>query len=116
DDATKPLTHWGTQNGTSAVAPLWAALVAQLNQAHGSRLGHLNPWLYGQSGGLTDVAKGDNVNPKAPDREAWKATGGWDPCTGLGVPDGSKLLDLVRKQLPLTPSRHPSGVREKEQS
>ena len=32
--------------GTSAVAPLWAALVAQLNQRLGSQAGFLNPLVY----------------------------------------------------------------------
>jgi kumamolisin len=99
-DASRPLTHWGTQNGTSAVAPLWAALVAQLNQVNGSPLGFINPLLYDQSSSpsLTDIATGNNVNPKSTDKKAWNATSGWDPCTGLGVPNGSRLSKLIKNR------------------
>jgi kumamolisin len=75
--------------GTSAVAPLWAALVAQLNQRLGSPIGFLNPTLYGAAGqkALRDITKGTNG--------AYKAAKGWDPCTGFGSPNGAKLLDVM---------------------
>lgn len=72
--------------GTSAVAPLWAALVALINQQTGKSLGFLNPRLYSEAvdaSGIHDVTKGDNGS--------FKATSGWDPCTGLGSPDGAAL-------------------------
>ncbi len=81
--------------GTSAVAPLWAALVARLAQATGTRFGLLQPALYAgattkSSGdGFRDVTSGDNGN--------FTATPGWDACTGLGVPDGTRLLALLQK-------------------
>ena len=73
--------------GTSAVAPLWAALVALINQQTGKAVGFLNPRLYAQAvkaSGFHDVTEGDNG--------AFDAAQGWDPCTGLGSPDGAKLL------------------------
>ena len=76
--------------GTSAVAPLWAALVARLAQATGRRFGLLNTELYrGAAAGLPapgfhDVVDGSNG--------AYSAGPGWDPCTGLGSPDGVALL------------------------
>ena len=76
--------------GTSAVAPLWAALVARLAQATGRRFGLLQLALYhavtpGQvPPGFRDVTSGSNG--------AYSAGKGWDPCTGLGVPDGTALL------------------------
>ncbi|GAA2066732.1 S53 family peptidase [Leifsonia soli] len=76
--------------GTSAVAPLWAALVARLAQSTGTPLGLLQPRLYdavpaGQvADGFRDITTGDNG--------AYRATAGWDACTGLGVPDGARLL------------------------
>jgi kumamolisin len=76
--------------GTSAVAPLWAALVARLAQSTGKPLGLLQPRLYdavpaGQvADGFRDITTGDNG--------AYRATAGWDACTGLGVPDGARLL------------------------
>ncbi len=72
--------------GTSASAPLWAALLARLNQGLGAKVGFLNPVLYTRlSPGVTrDVVTGDNG--------AYRAGVGWDPCTGWGSPDGAKLL------------------------
>jgi kumamolisin len=74
--------------GTSAVAPLWAALIALVNQQTGRNAGFLNPTLY--SGGETnfyDITSGSNGS--------YKAAAGWDPCTGLGSPDGQKIATLV---------------------
>ena len=73
--------------GTSAVAPLWAGLVALMNQKLGAPVGYLNPMLYGSlvgKGALRDITSGDNG--------AYTAKQGWDPCTGWGTPIGSKLL------------------------
>ncbi len=81
--------------GTSAVAPLWAALVARLAQATGRRFGLLQPALYGstQPGqlapGFRDITTGNNG--------AYQAGPGWDACTGLGVPDGVQLLAALRQ-------------------
>ena len=79
--------------GTSAVAPLWAALVARLVQSTGRPLGLLQPRLYdsvpaGQvAAGFRDIVTGDNG--------AYQASAGWDACTGLGVPEGTKLLSSL---------------------
>jgi kumamolisin len=75
--------------GTSAVAPLWAALVARINQQLGKPIGFLNPAVYSAAGqsALNDITKGTNG--------AYTATKGWDACTGFGSPDGAKLLDAV---------------------
>jgi kumamolisin len=73
--------------GTSAVAPLWAALVARINQRLGKPIGFLNPLIYSQAveaSGFHDITQGNNG--------AFKAAAGWDPCTGLGSPDGVPLL------------------------
>jgi kumamolisin len=74
--------------GTSAVAPLWSALVALINQSRGRPLGYLNPALYTLgTPGLRDITSGNNG--------AYKAGPGWDPCTGLGSPNGAVLLALL---------------------
>ena len=75
--------------GTSAVAPLLAALVARITQRLGAPVGFLNPVLYGAAGRSTvhDITKGTNG--------AYKASKGWDACTGLGSPDGAKLLRVL---------------------
>jgi kumamolisin len=79
--------------GTSAVAPLWAGLIALLNQKRGKAVGYLNPFLYqqyqqlAQSKALRDVTSGNNG--------AYSAGPGWDACTGLGTPDGALLLQAL---------------------
>jgi kumamolisin len=73
--------------GTSAVAPLWAALVARLNQKIGKPVGFLNPSIYVkavEAAGFHDITQGNNG--------AFSAAVGWDPCTGLGTPDGAKFV------------------------
>jgi kumamolisin len=75
--------------GTSAVAPLWAALVARMVQSLGSPLGLLQPRLYELKTGLRDVTTGDNGT--------FSAKAGWDACTGLGTPDGTALLAALSK-------------------
>ncbi len=80
--------------GTSAVAPLWAALVARLVQATGRPLGLAQPALYAAASagavppGFRDITQGSNG--------AFRAVPGWDACTGLGVPDGEALLVALR--------------------
>jgi kumamolisin len=73
--------------GTSAVAPLWAALVALINEQTGKPIGFLNPHIYAQAveaAGFHDVTEGNNG--------AFSAGEGWDACTGLGSPNGAQLL------------------------
>jgi len=79
--------------GTSAVAPLWAALVCRLSQGLGHHLGLLQPAIYADAPagttppGFRDITSGSNG--------AYTAAPGWDACTGLGVPDGQQLLDRL---------------------
>ncbi len=79
--------------GTSAVAPLWAALIARLAQSRGQSFGLLQPTLYAGISpgaavlGFTDVTSGDNG--------AYRAAPGWDPCTGLGSPLGDELASRI---------------------
>jgi kumamolisin len=86
----------GVVGGTSAVAPLWAALVCRLAQQAGKPLGLVQTTLYAdvQPGmaqpGLYDVLTGDNG--------AYTAGPGWDACTGLGTPDGSALSSIFAPQ------------------
>jgi kumamolisin len=73
--------------GTSAVAPLWAALIALINQASGKPAGYLNPSLYQHPNALRDITRGNNGD--------FDAAAGWDACTGLGSPNGAALTDIV---------------------
>ena len=82
-----------TIGGTSAVAPLWAALVALLNEQRGRPIGFLNNVLYRSGdGALRDVTSGNNDLGDAP---AYTAGPGWDACTGLGSPNGTALSELL---------------------
>jgi len=71
--------------GTSAVAPLWAGLIALLNHKLGKPVGFLNPQIYPLVGSTAfrDITQGTNG--------AYKASVGWDACTGLGSPVGTTL-------------------------
>lgn len=76
-----------TVGGTSAATPLWAALIARVNQGIGGRAAALQTMLYGPlrtAGALKDITTGDNG--------AYKAGAGWDACTGLGSPNGTAIL------------------------
>jgi kumamolisin len=70
--------------GTSAVAPLYAALVAQLNESLGVRCGFLNPFFYAHKDAFHDITKGTNGT--------FNAQSGWDPTTGSGSINGKALL------------------------
>jgi kumamolisin len=79
--------------GTSAVAPLWAGLIARLAQATGTKFGLLQPLIYAgvapgvDAAGFNDIRSGSNG--------AYSAGPGWDACSGLGSPDGTKILSLL---------------------
>jgi kumamolisin len=80
--------------GTSAVAPLWAALVSRLAEATGQRFGLIQPALYAgltpgaEVPGFRDITSGNNG--------AYAAAPGWDACSGLGSPDGTALLTRLK--------------------
>jgi kumamolisin len=89
--------------GTSAVAPLWAGLLARINQnlitTGGKPAGFVNALLYPTASKVAfhDVTQGNNdiyhdLNGKFP------AGPGWDPCTGMGTPDGAQLMALLSGQ------------------
>jgi kumamolisin len=73
--------------GTSAVAPLWAALIARINAAAGSPAGFVNPKLYQAKGAFNDITQGNNGS--------FAAAPGWDACTGLGSPNGQKVAAAI---------------------
>jgi kumamolisin len=69
--------------GTSAVAPLWAGLIARINAVAGTPVGLINPALYKSPQALRDITTGNNG--------AFAAAKGWDACTGLGSPNGEAV-------------------------
>ncbi len=80
--------------GTSAVAPLWSALISRLAQATGQRFGLIQPALYAgitpgvDVAGFNDITSGNNG--------AYSAGPGWDACSGLGSPEGTALLKRLQ--------------------
>ncbi len=70
--------------GTSAVAPLMAALTARVNQLSGKTAGFLNNALYSKPSSCRDITQGNNITTSTD--EGYSARKGWDACTGLGVP------------------------------
>jgi subtilase family serine protease len=93
--------QWTMAGGTSAAAPVWAGIMAIVNQRAGHPLGFINPALYKLATGSSynqdfrDVTVGDNHF--APTNVAgYSAAQGWDPTTGLGTPKADKLIpDLI---------------------
>ena len=86
--------------GTSAVAPLWAGLIARLAQSAGKKFGLLQTALYAGAAagvaapGFNDITSGGNG--------AYNAGPGWDACSGLGSPNGEQLLTLLSGTTPST--------------
>jgi kumamolisin len=76
--------------GTSAVAPLWAGLITLCNAQNKSTAGFINPLLYATTGSksLRDIVKGNNG--------AFKAKKGWDACSGLGSPIGTRIASTLQ--------------------
>ncbi|KAK2050469.1 Pro-kumamolisin [Colletotrichum somersetense] len=100
--------------GTSASAPLVSGLVALLNDARiragQPTMGFMNPWLYKRGfKGLTDVATGSAIGCGGIDLQtgkplqgagvipfaSWNGTQGWDPVTGLGLPNFEELKKIA---------------------
>ena len=78
--------------GTSAAAPITAAIAALYHQATGRDLGHAA--LYA---GARDVASGNDTNSALLDAglaTLYRASTGYDLCTGMGTPDAAGLPGL----------------------
>jgi kumamolisin len=79
--------------GTSAVAPLWSALIALLNQKLDRPLGFVQAALYAfpqSAKAFNDITLGSNG--------AFSAGPGWDATTGLGSPSGPNLLGAFLRE------------------
>ena len=80
----------GLIGGTSAVAPLWTGIAACLNARRTTPVGEMQAALYGRPAACHDITKGDNRSGTV----GYDAAPGWDPCTGLGTPNGPRLAKL----------------------
>jgi kumamolisin len=83
--------------GTSAVAPLYAGLIARINQRLAAlkkpRAGFINALLYQSPSSFHDIVQGNNDMTGT--LKVYNAAQGWDPCTGLGSPDGTLILQAL---------------------
>jgi kumamolisin len=73
--------------GTSAVAPLWAGLTLLANQLNGAAAGAPHDRFYANPSAFRDITAGDN--------NGYQAGPGWDPCTGLGSPQGTRIVQVL---------------------
>lgn len=86
--------------GTSAATPLWAGLIARLNEKlrpKGRCVGYITPRLYREARfqrAFRDIQQGTNDPNLA---TGYKADDHWDACTGWGSPNGQALLDVLLK-------------------
>jgi subtilase family serine protease len=90
--------------GTSASAPIWAALIALADQYAGHRLGFVNPAIYQIARGphyhqaFHDITTGNNTVQFPPTTiTGYQAAPGWDPVTGWGSPDAQALIPLLAR-------------------
>jgi len=90
--------------GTSASAPIWAALIALADQYAGRHLGFVNPAIYQIARGpryhqaFHDVTEGNNTVQFPPETiTGYQAAPGWDPVTGWGSPDAQVLIPLLAR-------------------
>jgi kumamolisin len=99
--------------GTSAVAPLWAGLIAVANAQNGKSAGFIQPAIYAAKGkaAFNDITSGTNYNGTP---VGFKAGPGWDACTGLGSPVGTKLIALVKPGGAVSASAKPKKAAKKK--
>src|SRR5215472_93163 len=90
--------------GTSASAPIWAAVIALADQYAGRHLGFVNPAIYQIARGphydqaFHDVTTGSNtVHFPANTITGYRAVAGWDHVTGWGSPDAQVLIPLLAR-------------------
>ena len=108
----------GSFCGTSAGAPTFAGIVADIVQAAGHRIGFLNPALYAAAASqpsiFHDVTSGCSKvvigNPTNPPQTGYCASAGWDFVTGWGSVDAARLLTyLVTTSVTVTSTPVGSG-------
>jgi kumamolisin len=101
--------------GTSAVAPLWAGLIAVANAQNGKSAGFIQPAIYAAKGkpAFNDITSGTNYSGTP---VGFTAGPGWDACTGLGSPIGTKLIAVVNPSTPAGKKRKGQHQRRPQKS
>lgn len=86
--------------GTSCSTPLYAGLFTALQSTFGQSFGFLNPSLYQFSNSaFKDITFGNNDPGNTPDSPFFLAATGYDPTTGLGSVDGTRMMTSLGKTL-----------------
>ena len=110
--------------GTSLSSPLFAAVISILNQqtlqAKGATIGYANPLLYAMAANspstFTDITGGNNRCPagtaaQCPSAcQGYSAARGWDPVTGLGVPNVGVMQATLTQYLIYAQGRQTGSV------
>ena len=113
--------------GTSLSAPLFAAIISILNQqtldAKQATIGFANPLLYAMAASspatFNDIISGDNICPISSVRgsttcasvcQGYSAARGWDPVTGLGVPNVGAMQAALAQYLYLAQGTQTGSV------
>jgi len=106
EDSPPGPDDWSLVGGTSEATPLFAGIVALVDQAVGHRVGDLDPLLYSHASipGLVDVTKGNNSFAGV---TGFNAGPGYDLATGLGTVDADQfvmgLVHLIGSSAPPPP-------------
>jgi len=96
-----------TIGGTSAVAPLWAGLIALANQQNGAAAGFINPTIYAAAAkkAFRDITQGNNGG--------FSAGPGWDACSGQGSPIGSAVINALGAAPSKSGKKHKKPIAKK---
>jgi len=93
-------------SGTSAAAPLWAAVIALADQYAGRHLGFVNPAIYRiarsslYNQAFHAVTTGTNTEVFSGQTFAgYQAGPGWNPVTGWGSPNAQVLVPLLTRDV-----------------
>ncbi|TVY68680.1 Tripeptidyl-peptidase sed1 [Lachnellula suecica] len=83
--------------GTSASAPTFGSVITLINEQRissgKSAVGFINPTIYANPSAFTDIVAGGNQGCGT---AGFTAVAGWDPVTGLGTPNYTKLLAVFQ--------------------
>ena len=81
--------------GTSASSPTFGSVITLINEQRANSgkgaVGFLNPTLYANPSILNDITSGGNQGCGT---AGFTAVSGWDPVTGLGTPNYTKMLPV----------------------
>lgn len=99
--------------GTSAVAPLYAGLIARINANINASVGFINPTIYAAPAAakFREVAAPPGpANNSCGGVTGYPAVAGWNACTGLGSVNGTALQAVLKAALASGSSQQASAA------